>query len=167
MVLERFAKPSHSKCVASSILALSAKVSFRYYISGRLSKIMATHKQLKIKQNELDVIKWRDSELNGDKCGTYDYCIVCDKAVEYPCARAFYAHINKSAMTHETEFRGNVQLSALAQRLQALRLAKNITIEQTARKCHVSAKKLFEYENDKSKPSEDELRRILLVLEKR
>lgn len=128
---------------------------------------MATNKQLKDKQDELDAIKWRDSELNGDKCGTYDYCVVCDKATEYPCARAFYTHKNKSAITQETEFRGNVQLSALAQRLQALRLAKNLTIEQAARKCHVSAKKLFEYENNKDSPSTDELRRILLVLEKR
>lgn len=128
---------------------------------------MATNKQLKSKQDELDAIKWRDSELNGDKCGTYDYCTVCDKATEYPCARAFYAHRNKPALTKETEFRGNVQLSALAQRLQALRLAKNLTIEQAARKCHVSAKKLFEFENDKSNPSEEMLTRILSVLENR
>lgn len=128
---------------------------------------MATNRQLKIKQDELDAIKWCDSELNGDKCGTYDYCVICDKAVEYPCARAFYAHRNESVITQGIEFRGNMQLSALAQRLQALRLAKNLTIEQAARKCHVSAKKLFEFENDKSNPSEDELRRILLVLEKR
>lgn len=128
---------------------------------------MATNKQLKSKQDELDAIKWCDSELGEDKCGTYDYCTVCDKAADYPCAHAFYVHRNKATIAQETEFRGNVQLSALAQRLQALRLAKNLTIEQAARKCHVSAKKLFKYENDKSKPSEDELRRILLVLEKR
>lgn len=128
---------------------------------------MATNKQLKTKQDELDAIKWRDSEHGEDKCGTYDYCDVCDKAVDYPCARAFYAHKNHTAIIHETEFRGNVQLSALAQRLEALRITKNLTIEQAARKCHVSAKKLFEFENDKSKPSEDELHRILLVLEKR
>lgn len=128
---------------------------------------MATNRQLKIKQDELDAIKWCDSELGEDKCGTYDYCVMCDKASEYPCARAFYAHRNKATFTQETEFRGNVQLSELAQRLQALRLAKNFTIEQAARKCHVSAKKLFEFENDKSKPSEDELQRILSALEKR
>lgn len=128
---------------------------------------MATNKQLKVKQDELDAIKWRDSELSSDKCGTYDYCVVCDKANEYPCARAFYAHRNKATLTQETEFRGNVQLSAMAQRLQALRIAKNLTIEQTARKCHVSTKKLFEYENDKGNPSADELQRILSVLEKR
>lgn len=128
---------------------------------------MATNKQLKVKQDELDAIKWCDSELGEDKCGTYDYCAVCDKQADYPCARAFYTHRNKTTITHETEFRGNVQLSVLAQRLQALRLAKNLTIEQAARKCHVSAKKLFEFENVKGNPSEGELRRILLVLEKR
>lgn len=59
-------------------------------------EIMATKKQLQDKQGELDIIKWADSEVSGDTCGTYDYCVRCDKQSDYPCARAFYAFNAKS-----------------------------------------------------------------------
>lgn len=52
---------------------------------------MANIKQLKNKQETLDTIKWLDSENGEDKCGSYSYCAKCDKAKEYPCARAYYA----------------------------------------------------------------------------
>lgn len=52
---------------------------------------MAKIKQLKNKQKTLDTIKWIDSENGVDKCGSYPYCTKCDKAKEYPCARAYYA----------------------------------------------------------------------------
>lgn len=131
------------------------------------NKIMATKKQLKGKQSELDAIKWTDSEVNGDTCGTYEYCVQCDKETEYPCARAYYAHRTNSSTKKPGEFTANVELSQLAQKLRALRMAKDLTIEQAARRCHVSAKKLFEYENDKSTPTAEELQKLLAVLEKR
>lgn len=122
---------------------------------------MATNKQLKVKQDQLDVLKWSDSELIGeDKCGDYEYCVVCDKAKEFPCARAYYA--NK---TRKLEIRTNVKLSDLALRLQALRMAKNLTIQKAARLIGIEPSILFAYENDKAKPSDGELRRILSVLE--
>lgn len=52
---------------------------------------MATAKQLEAKQTELDIQKWVDSESGEDKCGTYGFCDKCDKAKDYPCARAYYA----------------------------------------------------------------------------
>ncbi len=128
---------------------------------------MATNKQLKDKQNELDAIKWTDSEISGDTCGTYEYCVRCDKEADYPCARAYYAHKATNSAKKQGEFTANVELSPLAQKLRALRMTKGLTIEQAARRCKVSAKKLFEYENDKSVPTEGELQKLLVVLEKR
>lgn len=121
---------------------------------------MATNKQLKAKQNQLDVIKWQDSELGDDKCGVYNYCVVCDKSKDYPCARAFYAHKNS-----KLELRVNIKLSDLALRFQALRIAKNLSVQQAAKLIGIEASTLYAYEMDKAKPSDNELRRILSVLE--
>ena len=48
------------------------------------------NEELKTLQEELDVLKWNDTQARGgqDACGTYDYCVKCDKSVEYPCAKA-------------------------------------------------------------------------------
>lgn len=44
------------------------------------------------KQKELDVIKWLKSEETGaDACGTFGYCVKCDKSLENPCDKAFKA----------------------------------------------------------------------------
>lgn len=41
------------------------------------------------KQKELDRIKWEKSVMLGfDACGTFDFCRLCDKAVENPCESA-------------------------------------------------------------------------------
>ena len=41
------------------------------------------------KQSELDRIKWEKSEEMGkDACGTFDYCVKCDKEKENPCDKA-------------------------------------------------------------------------------
>lgn len=129
---------------------------------------MATKKQLKEKQDELDAIKWLDSEAGGDTCGTYDYCVRCDdKDVDYPCARAYYNCNAKRSEKTSGEFTPNVELSPIAQKLRALRMAKNLTIEQVARRSKVSAKRLFDYENDKAAPFDIDLQKLLSVLEKR
>ena len=45
----------------------------------------------KKQQDRFDEIKWYDSIIAGyDRCGTYEFCGVCDKEEEYPCARAAY-----------------------------------------------------------------------------
>ena len=42
------------------------------------------------KQKELDIIKWEKSiALGKDACGTFDYCVKCDKSLENPCDKAF------------------------------------------------------------------------------
>ena len=48
------------------------------------------NKELKALQDELDVMKWNDTQARGgqDTCGTYDYCVKCDKSTDFPCARA-------------------------------------------------------------------------------
>ena len=38
------------------------------------------------KQKELDLIKWEKSQLLGkDACGSFNYCVHCDKNNENPC----------------------------------------------------------------------------------
>ena len=45
---------------------------------------------LKQRQQKLDLQKWVDSKRNGkDMCGEYDYCVLCDKTAEFPCAKAY------------------------------------------------------------------------------
>ena len=49
------------------------------------------------KQIELDKIKWLKSEEEGkDACGSFDYCVKCDKTQENPCDKA-YTKYNKAA----------------------------------------------------------------------
>ena len=38
------------------------------------------------KQKELDLIKWEKSQLLGcDACGSFNYCVHCNKSIENPC----------------------------------------------------------------------------------
>ena len=47
----------------------------------------------KKQQERFDVIKWYDSILAGCyRCGTYEFCAVCNKEEENPCARAAYKY---------------------------------------------------------------------------
>ncbi len=42
------------------------------------------------KQQEIDVLKWEKSNMLGrDACGTFDFCVKCDKSLENPCDKAF------------------------------------------------------------------------------
>ena len=48
------------------------------------------------KQSELDRIKWEKSEEMGkDACGTFDFCVKCDKEKENPCDKAYTAYNKK------------------------------------------------------------------------
>lgn len=48
------------------------------------------------KQEELDLIKWVDSETKGyDTCGEYSYCSNCNKNEAYPCAYAYEKYYNE------------------------------------------------------------------------
>ena len=55
------------------------------------------------KQMELDKAKWIKSEQIGkDACGTFDYCVKCDKELENPCDKA-YAKFNKTVNAAKKE----------------------------------------------------------------
>ena len=50
----------------------------------------------KNRQKEFDDVKWYDSILAGeDKCGSYEFCVKCQKEEKYPCARAEYRYGKK------------------------------------------------------------------------
>lgn len=45
----------------------------------------------KAQQERFNSIKWYDSIVSGyDRCGSYEFCSLCDKSEEEPCARAAY-----------------------------------------------------------------------------
>lgn len=47
-------------------------------------------------QKQLDKVKYIDSEnANCDTCGTYKFCIVCNKKNKYPCAAAYQNFMKK------------------------------------------------------------------------
>lgn len=44
---------------------------------------------LSAKQKKFDEQKWLDSEKAGvDTCGSYKFCVKCDKTLENPCDKA-------------------------------------------------------------------------------
>ena len=44
----------------------------------------------KERQGRLDEKKWLDGIKYGkDMCGEYNYCALCDKTEEFPCAKAY------------------------------------------------------------------------------
>lgn len=44
----------------------------------------------KERQGRLDEKKWLDGiKFGKDMCGEYDYCALCDKTEEFPCAKAY------------------------------------------------------------------------------
>ena len=50
------------------------------------------------KQKEVDIVKWEKSiAIGADACGTFDYCVKCDKTLENPCDKA-YTKFNKPAV---------------------------------------------------------------------
>ncbi|MDR3217010.1 MAG: hypothetical protein LBT55_06305 [Clostridiaceae bacterium] len=62
---------------------------------------METEKEL---QQRLDTVKWIESEaIDGDTCGTYEYCIKCDKELENPCAKAYGKTYDKKTAAQKTK----------------------------------------------------------------
>ncbi len=54
------------------------------------------------KQMELDKMKWEESERAGkDACGTFEFCVKCDKSLENPCDKAYTAY-NKKPVVKKT-----------------------------------------------------------------
>ncbi len=54
------------------------------------------------RQKELDIIKWEKSiKMGKDACGTFDFCIKCDKTKENPCDKAYTA-FNKKPTVKKT-----------------------------------------------------------------
>ena len=57
-------------------------------------------------QEKFDKIKWYDSITVGyDCCGSYAFCKNCNKAEEYPCARAMQKKDKKRVRIAVVRFR--------------------------------------------------------------
>ena len=49
-------------------------------------------------QRKFDIKKWLESEkANFDTCGTYKFCVKCDKSLENPCAIAKAKYYKKKS----------------------------------------------------------------------
>ncbi len=78
-----------------------------------------------VKQSELDLKKWLDSEQAGsDTCGSYAYCAKCDKSLENPCACAFAKMETVEAPVKKTTTRKPC----------AKKATKTVALETTAKK---------------------------------
>ena len=60
----------------------------------------------KAQQERFDVIKWYDSIVAGcDRCGSYEFCGLCNKEEENPCARAAYKFRKKGVRIATLRFK--------------------------------------------------------------
>ena len=67
------------------------------------------------KQQELDVMKWvKSQEIGADACGTFDYCVKCNKANENPCDKAYKAFNAKPAVKKTVAKKSATKKSAKA-----------------------------------------------------
>ena len=67
------------------------------YIHSK-EKIMAVSE----KQKELDLIKWGKSQYLGiDACGSFNYCVHCNKNIENPCENALNRLNNPEIIVEE------------------------------------------------------------------
>ena len=56
-------------------------------------KVGENEMTLKTTQDTFDNVKWFDSiQMGEDQCGSYPFCAVCNKAEDYPCAKAKIRH---------------------------------------------------------------------------
>ena len=63
---------------------------------------------LKEEQTQFDQIKWNESvEANEDKCGSYEFCGICNKNVSYPCARASSRYARKAIQVATVTVKNN------------------------------------------------------------
>ena len=84
------------------------------------------------KQHEIDVVKWEKSVAMGaDACGTFEFCALCDKALDNPCDRALREYVAvKAAEKAELVIQVKTdavkaEYLAIADRMRALYAEKN------------------------------------------
>lgn len=58
---------------------------------------MEFYRQLRRMQNRIDVSKYYEGlKEDSDPCGSYDYCVNCNKDLMDPCARAQIIYIKRT-----------------------------------------------------------------------
>lgn len=91
----------------------------------------------KQKQEELDVLKWLESEASGqDRCGDYDYCPMCHLEDPQPCARAYERFVSAVKL----ESKAQAEKKAKAKTAAAKPAAKNASSKPAAQKSATSKK---------------------------
>ena len=103
------------------------------------------------RQEELDLIKWVDSETkNYDTCGEYEYCSHCNKTEAYPCAYAyekyFAAYKTASKLTTKTTAPKTIKTTtkkSTCKKTPATKTTKSTTKKTTVKKSTKTTAKAY------------------------
>ncbi len=84
-------------------------------------------------QHKIDVEKWLESETNHfDMCGSYDYCVWCNKDEATPCANAF-ERMNQKREEEKAELE-RLAAEAIEEEDDGLSLGKAFDLEKVMQK---------------------------------
>lgn len=87
------------------------------------------------KQNELDILKWIDSQSKcHDTCGEYAYCKSCTKANSYPCAYAYETFHAESKTPKTTTRKKTTTTATKTKKTTSTTTAKKTTARKTTKK---------------------------------
>ena len=95
------------------------------------------------KQKELDSIKWEKSiRLGFDACGSFDYCMMCDKNLENPCEKAFNKYYNVDIMEkHELVIGAESSKFEIVEPKKATKKATKSSTKKTTKSKETKTKK--------------------------
>ena len=95
------------------------------------------------KQKELDSIKWEKSiRLGFDACGSFDYCMMCDKNLENPCEKAFNKYYNVDIMeNHELVIGAESSKFEIVEPKKATKKATKSSTKKTTKSKETKTKK--------------------------
>ena len=95
------------------------------------------------KQRELDSIKWEKSiRLGFDACGSFDYCMMCDKNLENPCEKAFNKYYNVDIMeNHELVIGAESSKFEIVEPKKATKKATKSSTKKTTKSKETKTKK--------------------------
>lgn len=89
----------------------------------------------KQKQEELDVLKWLESEASGqDRCGDYDYCPMCHLEDPQPCARAYERFVSAIKLENKAQAEKKAKAKTAAAKPAAKPAAKTAAPKSAATK---------------------------------
>ncbi|HBO48695.1 MAG TPA: hypothetical protein DD614_02500 [Clostridiales bacterium] len=111
------------------------------------------------KQKELDSIKWEKSiRLGFDACGSFDYCMMCDKNLENPCEKAFNKYYNVDIMeNHELVIGAESSKFEIVEPKKATKKATKSSTKKTTKSKETKTKKTTKSRQEPKNPQRKQL----------